>query len=88
MRDVEIEIEITTVNDLFRKNLILLRASQGLSGKALSEKLFMQKNRIHDLEEGRMPPTFTDLIKIVDYFPITFNDLLEYEITLDIKSRQ
>jgi DNA-binding Xre family transcriptional regulator len=87
MKDIELETEINQVNNLFRKNLILLRASQALSGRDLSEKLLMSKNRINDLEEGRMPPTFSDLIKIVDFFPITFNDLLEYEITLDIKSR-
>lgn len=78
--------EINTVHELFMHNLMMLRASVGLSGSALAEKLLMPKNRILDLEEGRMPPKFDDLVKIVDFFPITFNDLLEYKIELAIKS--
>jgi transcriptional regulator with XRE-family HTH domain len=84
---VIIEREIEIVNSLFRHNLMMLRASETLSGKDLSLKLGLTKHRINDLEEGRMPPTFSDLIKIVDYFPITFNDLLEGKLELNIKSR-
>ena len=87
MKDIDLRSREELVNDIFRKNLKLLRTANAVTGKDLSSLLSMSKMRIHDLEEGRVTPTLSDMIKIVDHFPITFNDLLEYEITLDIKSR-
>lgn len=70
--------------ETFKYNLKLLRASSGLSGKELSIELDMSVKRINDLEEGRMPPNLEDLIKIVGYFKISFDDLLMTRIQLKL----
>ena len=84
--EINIDEEIKTVNEIFRYNLKMLRASEELSGEELSNKLQMPVKRINDLEGGRMPPNLEDLIKIVKYYPITFDDLLDSKIGLLIKS--
>lgn len=84
----EIADEIHIVHEIFKYNLRLLRAGEGLSAERLSVALYMPVKRINDLEEGRMPPKFEDLVKIVDYFPITYDDLLDGKLTLDIRSHK
>jgi transcriptional regulator with XRE-family HTH domain len=86
LTEINIDEEIKIVNEIFRYNLKLLRASEELSGEELSNKLQLPLKRINDLEGGRMPPNLEDLIKIVNHYPITFDDLLDYKIGLLIKS--
>lgn len=87
--EISPEEEVKIVHNLFKKNLRMLRLSESLTAKDLSERLGFDKGkRINDLEEGRVKPKFDDLVLIVDYFPITFNDLLEVELTLNIPSRR
>ena len=86
LNDIDIDEEIKTVNEIFRYNLKLLRASEEISGEELSNKLQMPIKRINDLEGGRMPPNLEDLIKIVNHYPITFDDLLDCKIGLLIQS--
>lgn len=82
------EKEIEEVHEIFKYNLRLLRASAGISGKELAEQLkFKSLSRIHDLEEGRIKPRFEELVLIVDHFPITFDDLLDSKLQLNIPSR-
>lgn len=83
-----IEEEIELVNSFFRYNLQLLRQSEGLSGGELSLKLGMPEKRINDLEGGRMPPRLDDLVRIADYFPITYDDLIGCKIGLKIPSQE
>lgn len=78
--------EIEEVLEIFRYNLRLLRHSEGLSATELSLKLNLFPKRIADLEGGRMPPNLSDVVAIVDYFPITFDDLLDQKIPLQIPS--
>lgn len=82
----DIEQEIQTVWEIFRHNLRLLRHSEGLSADELGQRCRMQPKRIADLEGGRMHPNLNDLIKLVEYFPITYDDLLDYKIGLKIKN--
>lgn len=84
--EINIEEEIKTINEIFRHNLKMLRASEEMSGEELSNKLQMPVKRINDLEGGRMPPNLEDLIKIVNHYPITFDDLLDCKIGLLIQS--
>lgn len=84
--ETNIDEEIKTVNEIFRYNLKMLRASEELSGEELSNKLQLPIKRINDLEGGRMPPNLEDLIKIVNHYPITFDDLLDSKIGLLIQS--
>lgn len=86
MAEINIEDEIKAVNEIFKYNLKMLRASEELSGEELSNKLQIPIKRINDLEGGRMPPNLEDLIKIVNYYPITFDDLLDCKIGLLIQS--
>jgi len=86
LSEINIEEEIIIVNEIFRYNLKLLRASEELSGEELSCKLHLPIKRINDLEGGRMPPNLEDLIKIVNHYPITFDDLLDGKIGLLIQS--
>lgn len=76
--------ELDEVMAIFRHNLRLLRLNEKLTQNELSERLMMNKKRIGGLEEGRLKPTIEEIIKIVDYFPITFDVLLDCEITLDL----
>lgn len=86
--DIDIESEIKTVSEIFRQNLKLLRVGQELSVEKLSQILQITVRRINDLESGKSIPTFEDLIKIVNHFPITFDDLLDNKIGLLIPSNQ
>jgi len=86
LTEINIDEEIKTVNEFFRYNLKMLRASEEMSGEELSNKLQMPIKRINDLEGGRMPPNLEDLIKIVNHYPITFDDLLDAKIGLLIQS--
>lgn len=86
--ELTIDQEIELVNSFFRYNLQLLRQSEGLSAVELSIKLGMHEKRIGDLECGKMPPRFDDLIRIVDYFPITYDDLIDCKIGLKIPSQE
>lgn len=86
--ELTIEQEIEMVNDFFRYNLQLLRQSEGLSAAELSLKLGMNDKRIGDLECAKMPPRLDDLIRIVDYFPITYDDLIDGKIGLKIPSQE
>lgn len=85
--EISIEEEIVIVNDIFRFNLRILRQSEALSAEQLAVTLDLPVKRISDLEEGRMPPKLDDIVRIVDHFPITFDDLLDSKIELNIKSR-
>jgi len=78
----DIEEEIKIVNEIFQYNLKILRTSEGLNGTQMASRLDLPVKRVNDLEEGRMPPNLRDLIKIVDYFPIDFNCLLDSKIQL------
>lgn len=84
---ITIDQEIEIVNEIFRHNLKLLRKFQCLSGEEMADKIGIHPKRINALEEGRMSPKFHEVIRIVDYFPITFDDLLDSKIELHIKSR-
>lgn len=86
-KPITVEEEIEIVNIDFRNNLRLLRTSHGLSGVELSAELKMTPNRVHDLEEGRMPPKIDDLVRIIDFFDITFDDLLDQRLGVLIPSR-
>ena len=79
--------EINEVLEIFRYNLRLLRLQAKLTGEELSGRLMMPIKRIHDLEGNRVPPKTEDIICIVDYFDITYDDLLDDKILLHIKSR-
>lgn len=87
-KEIKIEEEIVIVNEIFRFNLRLLRQHEGFPGEKLSALLRMPVKRINDLEGGRMPPTLEDIVKIVNHYPITFDDLLDSKIELSIKSQQ
>jgi len=80
--------EIEEVNKIFRDNLRMLRQSERLSINELAEKLGFNGRRMKSLDSGEVKPSFSEVILIVDYFPITFDDLLEYKIELHIQSRQ
>jgi len=80
--------EIQIVNNLFIANLKLLRASVGLSQKELALAVGISSRKIADMEEGKLPPTLADLVRLVEYFPITFDDLLDIKLELDIPSRR
>ena len=83
---ITIEEEIEIVLDIFRYNLKLLRSFDKISAEDLSVKLKMNRKRISELEY-RSAPKFSEIVKIVDYFPITFDDLLDGKIELYIRSR-
>lgn len=72
----------------FVYNLKMLRMSKELSGVELSKRLKMSEKRVNDLEGQRMPPNLDDLIRIVDFFEICFDDLLGYKIPLKIGSKE
>lgn len=79
-----IEEEIIAIQDIISHNLRVLRANINFSQKELSTLLKMTQARIGDIEQGRVYPTLEDLVKIVDYFQITFNVLLDSKIGLKI----
>lgn len=83
---LSIEDEIKTVAAIFGRNLRLLRISEDLGAEELSQRIGIPVKRIYKLEEGVQLPTFKELIKIVDFFPITFNDILDRKLQLHIPS--
>lgn len=87
-RPITVAEEVTMVLEDFKYNLALLRCSQGKTGEELSLLLGFSKSRVNDLEQGRMPPKIEDIVAIIDYFDIDFNDLLDSRIGLNIKSHQ
>lgn len=86
-KPLTIEDEIKLVNEDFKYNLRLLRTAKGLSGVEASEQMGMIANRVNDLEGGRMPPNITDLVKIVDFFDLSFDDLLDQRLSIFIPSQ-
>ncbi len=84
-KTIEEEISLK-INETFKYNLKILRASIDTSGEELSNLIKMPAKRINDLEGGRMPPNLDDLIKITNHFNVTFDDLLKAKISLLINS--
>lgn len=62
--------------EIFRKNLVVLRASKTLTAGELSTELGINAKRVSDYETGRIPPSFIHTIEIAKYFGITLDELL------------
>ena len=84
----DVSDQIKNTNDILRYNLKILRHSVELNQSDLSEKAWMDINRIGDIEGGRLPAKLEDIVKIVKYFNITFDDLLYSKIEILIPSKK
>lgn len=79
--------ELAEVLGIFRNNLKLLRTQAGITVQEFSHMIEIKALRLYDLESGIRPPNFEEIVCIVDYFDITYDDLLDGKIDLHIKSR-
>lgn len=71
-------------SQIFQFNLKLLRTNKEMSGEDLAAALkFESRKRILDLENGRMPPRFDELVTIGKYFDINIGNLIGFAITLN-----
>ena len=69
----------------FRYNLKLLRCSWELSAEQLNGKLGMSGKRISNLECAQTPPTMEDVFAIKNFFNISFNQLFDERIKLNLQ---
>lgn len=87
MNQEHLDMEVKSVQDVFMYNLRLLRTSYSFTTAELSDVLGLNEKRIGNLECGQTPPTLMDIVAIIAFFKIDFNDLLDVKIELTIKSK-
>lgn len=63
-------------NNVFGKNLKELRVNAGLSQKALGDVFNLSNQTISTWETGTREPDLDALVKIADFFGVSFDDLL------------
>ena len=65
---------------MLSQNLKYLRKKNNISQQALADKIGMSRSSIGDYERGRTEPDIDTLIKIVDYFDVSVDDLLRKDL--------
>jgi transcriptional regulator with XRE-family HTH domain len=65
----------------FSKNLAFLRQSKGLSMAEMGEIIGMGKSIIGNYEKGTAEPSATTVLRIVQHFGITLQDLMERDLS-------
>lgn len=61
----------------FGENLKNLRIANGLSQKAFAEKMQTTQQRVSEWECNKVEPSLYNVIKILRFFDITFEELTE-----------
>ncbi|MCW3466539.1 helix-turn-helix domain-containing protein [Chitinophaga nivalis] len=62
---------------VFRRNIRLLRNEKGLSAIEASKEVGLRSiKRYADLEEGRMPPSVSEVIRISDFYKVKIDTLI------------
>ena len=61
---------------IFKDRLIQLRKEFNLTQEAFAEKIGFSRTAISAWEIGRNEPSYTDVIKIADYFNVSIDYLL------------
>lgn len=82
-----LDTAVKKVQSRFQFNLRLLRTSYSYTTAELSDFIGLNEKRIGNLECGQTPPTLADIVAIIEFFDIDFNDLLDTTIELSIKSK-
>ena len=75
--------------ELFRKNLMKVRISKGISGKELSERANLrQKKRVNDIEEGRGKPSLEEVCSLCKELNVNIDSMLYKvaEVSIEFKS--
>lgn len=70
--------------DNFRKNLQVVRASQGITGPELSKLAGLrQMKRISDIERGTGIPELKEVWSICDVLKVAIDDMLNKTVTVN-----
>ena len=64
----------------FGNNLRYLRELKGLSQRRLAYRIRSNRSSIGSYEENRAHPSFDTLVAISEYFQVTIDDLLKFDI--------
>jgi transcriptional regulator with XRE-family HTH domain len=65
---------------LFSKNLRFLRKRGSLKQEDISVLFNKQANTVGNWENGKSEPSLTELIKLSEYFRVSVQDLLNYDL--------
>lgn len=76
--------ESKKVDNYFSKNLAYLREAEGISMKDFAEKIGTGKSIIGNYEKGTAEPSVTTVQKIVQHFGITFEELMQADLSLPV----
>lgn len=75
--------------ELFRKNVLMVRAAKGLNGFQLSEQAKLhQRKRVHDIEEGRGKPTLEEVAAICRILEVSIDDMLFKTVEIQLIFKQ
>lgn len=69
--------------DNFAKNLKALRGKHGLTQKGLAAQLGVKRCVIGAYEEGRATPRLITLVKMLDLFDVTAQEIITEDLTVE-----
>ena len=71
---------VKVIEGYFMKNkLKVFRAMKGITQKDLAKDLFVTRQSIVSIENGKYDPSLKLAFKIVKYFDVKIEDIFEYE---------
>lgn len=75
------------MTNYFAKNIKYLRRRHDITQQDLAKKIGKTKNAVSNWEQGIRQPIVHDVITLCNYFNVSFTDLMETDLSMDVIDR-
>ncbi|MEW9672384.1 helix-turn-helix domain-containing protein [Ammoniphilus sp. 3BR4] len=67
--------------------LLELRIKKGVSQEEVARRIGISNSVLSRIERGKRDPTYTILIKLVDYYGVSFDDVMDLDKNFRIENK-